>query len=129
MEYLLTATALTAQTDRQKFIAVQRIASNKTGMVNHHTKWHQIREAVLDIRTWLYFLVNITLNIPNGGLNGFYSIIVAGFNFPIKKLTLMNMPTGVISWLASLFWVTVARYSGRPLLCSMGAVIGERLKQ
>ncbi|RSH82837.1 hypothetical protein EHS25_005827 [Saitozyma podzolica] len=105
-------------TDRQKYIAVQRLAENQTGMVNHKTKWHQVKEALLDLRTWIYFLVCICLNIPNGGLNGFYSIIIATFGFSTKQLTLMNIPTGVISWLAAMFWVTVARYTRKPLLCA-----------
>ncbi|KAK4686967.1 MFS transporter, ACS family, allantoate permease, partial [Tremellales sp. Uapishka_1] len=110
-------------TDRQKYIAVQRLADNQTGMVNHNTKWAQVKEAVLDIRTWLYFLISITLNIPNGGLGGFYSIIIKGFNFSVKQTALMNIPTGVISWLAAMFWVTVARYTRQPLLCAMASVI------
>jgi ACS family allantoate permease-like MFS transporter len=56
-------------------------------------KWHQVKEALLDLRTWIYFLVCICLNIPNGGLNGFYSIIIATFGFSTKQLTLMNIPT------------------------------------
>lgn len=110
-------------TDRQKYIAIQRLASNQTGMVNIHTKWDQVKEAVLDIRTWLYFLISITLNIPNGGLGGFYSIVIQGFNFSVKQLTLMNIPTGVIGWLAALFWVTVARYTKQPVLCTMGSIV------
>jgi hypothetical protein len=92
-------------------------------MVNHHTKLGQVKEALLDIRTWLYFLICITLNIPNGGLNGFYPIIVQNFNFSVKQLTLMNMPTGVISWTASMFFVTLAKYTRQPLLCAIASIL------
>ncbi|WRT67613.1 uncharacterized protein IL334_004585 [Kwoniella shivajii] len=108
--------------DRQKFIAVSRLATNQ-GMVNHQTKMYQVKEALLDIRTWLYFLISITLNIPNGGLGGFYSIVVAGLHFNVKQLTLLNMPTGVFGWVAAMFWITLARYTRQPLLCAMGSVI------
>ncbi|WWC88845.1 uncharacterized protein L201_003760 [Kwoniella dendrophila CBS 6074] len=110
-------------TDRQKYIAVARLAVNQTGMVNKHTKIHQVKEALLDVRTWLYFLISITLNIPNGGLSGFYSIVIQGLHFSTKQLTLMNMPTGVIGWVAAMFWVTVAKYTRQPLLCAMGSVL------
>nr|XP_019012572.1 allantoate permease [Kwoniella pini CBS 10737]OCF51353.1 allantoate permease [Kwoniella pini CBS 10737] len=110
-------------TDRQKYIAVARLAGNQTGMVNTHTKMHQVKEALLDIRTWLYFLISITLNIPNGGLSGFYSIVVAGLHFNVKQLTLMNMPTGVIGWVAAMIWVAIAKYTRQPLLCAMGSVL------
>lgn len=35
----------------------------------------------------------------------------------------MNIPTGVIGWLAALFWVTVARYTKQPVLCTMGSIV------
>ncbi|WWC95911.1 hypothetical protein V866_002778 [Kwoniella sp. B9012] len=110
-------------TERQRYIAVARLAGNQTGMVNTHTKWNQVKEALLDIRTWLYFLISITLNIPNGGLSGFYSIVVAGLHFSTKQLTLMNMPTGPIGWFAAFFWVWLAKRTRQPLLCAMGSVI------
>ncbi|KAK8864739.1 hypothetical protein IAR55_001995 [Kwoniella newhampshirensis] len=110
-------------TDRQKYIATQRLAGNQTGMVNHTTKMNQVIEALLDVRTWLYFLISITLNIPNGGLGGFYSIVVSGLHFTVKETTLLNIPTGVIGWIAAMFWVTVARYTRQPLLCSMASVL------
>nr|XP_031859423.1 uncharacterized protein CI109_005067 [Kwoniella shandongensis]KAA5526495.1 hypothetical protein CI109_005067 [Kwoniella shandongensis] len=110
-------------TDRQKFIATQRLAGNQTGMVNHSTKWNQVVEALLDIRTWLYFLISITLNIPNGGLGGFYSIVVSSLHFTTKQTTLLNIPTGVIGWVAAMIWVTIAKYTRKPLLCAMGSVL------
>ena len=33
------------------------------------------------------------LNIPNGGLTGFYGLVIAGFGFTIKQNALMQMPT------------------------------------
>jgi ACS family allantoate permease-like MFS transporter len=48
------------QTERQRYIAVARLAENQTGMVNHHFKLEQVKEALLDVRTWLYFLISIT---------------------------------------------------------------------
>ncbi|OCF34543.1 allantoate permease [Kwoniella heveanensis BCC8398] len=110
-------------TDRQRFIAVQRLAGNQTGMVNTNTKLGQVKEALLDYRTWLYFLICITLNIPNGGLGGFYSIVVQGLHFDVKQLTLLNIPTGVIGWIAAMFWVTLAKWTRRPLLCAMGSIV------
>jgi ACS family allantoate permease-like MFS transporter len=99
-----------------------------------------VKEALLDIRTWLYFFISMSyvpeyscsavadsgrLNIPNGGLGGFYSIVIQGLDFSVKELTLLNIPTGVIGWLAAMFWVTVAKYTRQPLLCAIGSVIGE----
>ncbi|KAK6908371.1 hypothetical protein I203_102372 [Kwoniella mangroviensis CBS 8507] len=96
-------------TERQRYIAVARLTGVQTGMVNTHTKWNQVKEALLDVRTWLYFLISITLNIPNGGLSGFYSIVVANLHFSTKQLTLMNMPTGPIGCLSLLIGTVVLK--------------------
>lgn len=66
-----------------------------------------------------------SLNIPNGGLGGFYSIVIQGLNFSVKELTLLNIPTGIIGWLAAMFWVTLAKYTRQPLLCAIGSVLGK----
>lgn len=60
----MDATFLNAE---EKHQAVQRLAENKTGIVNKHFKTDQAKEAVLDPKTWLLFFFNISINIPNGG--------------------------------------------------------------
>lgn len=52
---------------QQKHHAVQRVAENKTGIVNRTFKIDQAKEAVLDPKTWVLFFFNIAINIPNGG--------------------------------------------------------------
>lgn len=54
-------------TQQEKVFWVRRLAVNKTGIVNNVWKWDQVWEAVLDPKTWLIFLFNIAINIPNGG--------------------------------------------------------------
>lgn len=52
----------------EKYHAVQRLASNKTGIVNRKFKLDQAKEAILDPKTWILFFFNIAINIPNGGM-------------------------------------------------------------
>ncbi|KAM5437051.1 hypothetical protein MferCBS31731_005706 [Microsporum ferrugineum] len=54
-------------TDEEKYHAVRRLAENKTGIVNKRWKWNQVVEAILDPKTWIIFLFNVAINIPNGG--------------------------------------------------------------
>jgi hypothetical protein len=54
-------------TEEEKYHAVTRLASNKTGIVSKVWKWNQAIEAVTDVKTWLLFLFNISINVPNGG--------------------------------------------------------------
>lgn len=54
-------------TKQEKIFWVQRLAENKTGIVNKKWKWDQAIEALIDSKTWLIFFFNIAINIPNGG--------------------------------------------------------------
>lgn len=54
-------------TPRQRCIAVMRVQKNKTGISNKTFKVYQLREALLDPKSWLLFIINVGLNIPNGG--------------------------------------------------------------
>lgn len=54
-------------TDQEKYYAVQRLAENRTGIINKEWKWNQALEAAIDPKTWILFFFNIAINIPNGG--------------------------------------------------------------
>lgn len=54
-------------TVEQRHQAVQRLAENKTGIVNKTFKLDQAKEAFMDPKTWILFFFNISINIPNGG--------------------------------------------------------------
>ncbi|WOO77448.1 putative transporter [Vanrija pseudolonga] len=93
---------------RQRVIATRRMAAARTGMANTTFKWGQCREAVLDPKTWLYFAINVVLNIPNGGLITFNRIIVKTLGFTLQQTTLLGIPTGVFSWISSLLFGYIA---------------------
>ncbi|KAK8869466.1 hypothetical protein IAR55_000030 [Kwoniella newhampshirensis] len=107
-------------TDRQKVIAIKRTAGNQTGILNHHVKWDQVKEGLLDEKTWL---INVSLNIPNGGLIGFNSLIVQSLGYTVKEVTLLAIPTGVISWVSSLIFARLASKTRRPLLCVIASIL------
>ena len=54
--------------ERQKAIAVDRVRADQTGIENKTFKREQMIEAFLDPKTWLMFLFNVWISIPNGGL-------------------------------------------------------------
>lgn len=55
--------------DREKFICLQRVKDNNTGIEDKNIKWYQVRECVCDPKTWLLFIFSIAQNIPNGGVS------------------------------------------------------------
>jgi sugar phosphate permease len=54
--------------ERQKAIAIDRVRADQTGIENKTFKKEQMIEAFMDPKTWLMFLFNIWISIPNGGL-------------------------------------------------------------
>jgi MFS family permease len=107
-------------TKQEKIFWVQRLAGNKTGVVNKTWKWDQALEALIDPKTWIIFFFNIAINIPNGGLITFNGIIIKNLGFNSKESSLLAMPTGVMSTLASiLFSYLAAKWNNRRCLVTM----------
>lgn len=57
----------------------------------------QIREALLDPKTWLIWFAIVALQVPNGGLTTFNTLIIQGLGFDSKKTALLAMPPGAMS--------------------------------
>lgn len=55
-----------SKADREKVVI--RVQENLTGIKNNELKWGQVREAILDVKTWLLVLIQFASNIPNGGV-------------------------------------------------------------
>ncbi|KAI1100536.1 MFS general substrate transporter [Jackrogersella minutella] len=84
-------------TPEQRYHATQRLAANRTGIANKVWKWDQALEAILDVKVWLIVLFNIIINIPNGGLQAFGSIIVNNLGYSPLVSSLLTMPFGVVA--------------------------------
>ncbi|KAL6239477.1 fungal-specific transcription factor domain-containing protein [Aspergillus navahoensis] len=107
-------------TERERHHSVQRLAENRTGITNSQWKWDQAFEAIIDPKTWILFLFNIAINIPNGGLTTFSGIIINNLGFSAVNTSLLNMPTGVMSTLSAFVfsWIA-AKWSNRRCLVTM----------
>ncbi|OTA55822.1 MFS general substrate transporter [Hypoxylon sp. EC38] len=84
-------------TPEERYHATQRLATNRTGIANRVWKWDQVWEAFLDIKVWLIVLFNIVINIPNGGLQAFGSIIINNLGYTPLVSSLLTMPFGVLA--------------------------------
>ncbi|KAE8147384.1 putative MFS allantoate transporter [Aspergillus avenaceus] len=79
---------------REKRLAVERLRENQTGVENKTLKPAQIREAFLDWKVWVFLLLGLSGNIPNGGISNFGTLILKGFGFSTLITTLMQIPYG-----------------------------------
>ncbi|KGO45643.1 Major facilitator superfamily domain, general substrate transporter [Penicillium expansum] len=81
---------------RERRMAVERIRENQTGVENKHLKPYQILEAFMDYKLYMFFILGMVCNIPNGGISNFGTIIIKGFGFSTLVTTLMQIPYGFI---------------------------------
>ncbi|KAJ9219078.1 hypothetical protein DTO169C6_8588 [Paecilomyces variotii] len=90
--------------DREKVVAVERLRDEKLGMENKTWKWSQAYGAVTDWKNWILWFFFISVNIPNGGLIAFSTIIINSLGFSALDSSLMTIPTGVISTISGIFF-------------------------
>ncbi|OGM50377.1 MFS allantoate transporter [Aspergillus bombycis] len=88
---------------RERRLAVERLRENQTGVENKTLKPAQIYEAFLDWKVWVFLLLGLSGNIPNGGISNFGTLILKGFGFSTLVTTLMQIPYGAFIALMILF--------------------------
>ncbi|TGO32876.1 hypothetical protein BHYA_0282g00070 [Botrytis hyacinthi] len=89
----------------EKRMAVERLRENQTGVENKTFKWKQVKEWAGDYKTYLFFLIGLVANIPNGGISNFGTLIIKGFGYSTLITTIMQIPYGVLITLSILLCV------------------------
>lgn len=109
---------------REKSIAVERIRGNFQGIGSRVWKWPQFREAFCDPRTYLYVLYSLLMNIPNGGITTFGSLIIKSFNFSDRMSLLLSMPGGAVDIISKLGFTYLSdRFMDRTLFSIIAILI------
>ena len=89
-------------TEKERLIAVNRVAANKQGVKNHHFSKHQAIQTIQDPKTWILFVMAVGAQVPNSALTSFTSIIVASFGFNTLGTQYLQIPGGAVQFLALL---------------------------
>ncbi|KAI8307795.1 putative transporter [Colletotrichum sp. SAR11_59] len=87
---------------RERYIIIQRKASDNTGIENKVFKPAQVKEAFADVKTWLIWFAIIALQVPNGGLTTFNTLIISGLGFNPLQTSLLAMPPGAMSTISGI---------------------------
>ncbi|KAK2606711.1 hypothetical protein N8I77_005442 [Diaporthe amygdali] len=95
---------------REALVAIERKRSDNTGIENKKLKFYQVREALIDWKSWAIAMFFLCMNVSNGGLNTFSAQIVSGFGFSKLNTVLIGMPTGVIQAVTSILATIPPRY-------------------
>ncbi|KXH36163.1 hypothetical protein CNYM01_12079 [Colletotrichum nymphaeae SA-01] len=110
--------------NEERYHATKRLAANRTGISNKVWKWDQVWEALLDIKIWIIFVFNIFINIPNGGLVNFGSIIINNLSFTSLEASLLTTPFGVLATSSAwAFSYLAARWHNRRTLVACIALM------
>lgn len=107
--------------DREKFIAVERLRANQMGIVSREWRWDHVWETIYDFKTWSWFFLIISISlvststlllsiqvsyfarrIPSGGISSFGNLILESFGYTNFQSILFNLPLGVIQIIAIL---------------------------
>lgn len=109
--------------EHERHLTVLRIKHNQQGFGNKHFKFHQFKEAIMDINTWLFFLFAFASDVPNGSLTSFSAILLKGtFGYSSEKSLLMNMPTGAVEFVGCICLGLLHTYIPHRLAISFGSM-------
>ncbi|KAJ0158223.1 putative transporter [Colletotrichum tanaceti] len=78
--------------------AADRVVVAGTGSTDKTAwKWDQVRECLVDPKTWFLFGLEILTQIPNGGTQNFANLVIKSFGFTSLQSTLINVPYSLLS--------------------------------
>ncbi|XHG08008.1 hypothetical protein AWENTII_011138 [Aspergillus wentii] len=87
--------------DEKKRIAF-RLSQDQAGVGEKVFQLSSLIEAFGDVQTWLLVLLTILITIPSGVITTFSSILIKNFGYTSKESALLNMPSGVVSIIATM---------------------------
>ncbi|KAF5356616.1 hypothetical protein D9758_008204 [Tetrapyrgos nigripes] len=109
-------------TQREREIAVKRVAENRTGTKNKSFKMYQVKQAFLDPKTYLLFCASVAAQIPNGVTSNFSSIIISQMGFTQFQTVLLDIPTSVLQIVSLVFsgWIAGRVKNSRAIMMFVG---------
>lgn len=107
----------------QKGIAIYRVAENKSGIHDSRFKWSQFKEALLDVRLYMFFLGYASICVTNGGITSYSSQIIKEFNFSNEDAALLGMAQGFAEVVAIFMGAAIFAWCNRRDIPSMLGLI------
>lgn len=65
----------------ERVVAVERMRSEQIGIENKRFKPYQVKEVLVDPKTWLFFIMTFCLQFINGAVSGFVTVIVQSLGY------------------------------------------------
>ncbi|KAF2653340.1 putative MFS transporter [Lophiostoma macrostomum CBS 122681] len=90
-------------TDMEKISLLNHIAVNKIGVRNQKLCPVEIREALADPQVWIFCLAGLFTASSSGIITTYSSTIIRNMGYTPKLAALLNMPSGFVSIVSTLF--------------------------
>ncbi|KAF4556430.1 MFS-type transporter-like protein 13 [Elsinoe fawcettii] len=85
--------------EEEKRVAIERLRMSQMGVRCQKIKWHQIREALLDVKVWIIAIMMGAAYVVNGAVSGFGPLIVSTFGWSSFESLLWQMPLGAVCFI------------------------------
>ncbi|KAJ2958757.1 hypothetical protein NQ176_g11163 [Zarea fungicola] len=95
---LASATFLT---ETEKEIVRESLMFDQAGNGKKLFRPSGIREALVDVQVWLFFLFTLCTVTPSGFITTFSATVISSFKFTPKQTALLNMPSGAVTILGT----------------------------
>ncbi|PVH89934.1 MFS general substrate transporter [Cadophora sp. DSE1049] len=117
--------------EKEKVALLMHISENRTGVENRHLEVKQLVELLLDPQIWMLFLINCLIAISSGVITAYSSTIIRQFGYTSKEAALLNMPSGLVSFIFALLAGVGVRHASHRwawlLACCLPAILGGGL--
>ncbi|KAJ5218413.1 transporter [Penicillium cinerascens] len=106
-----------------RILAIARVRINQQGIGNKHFKLYQVKEALLDPMSWAFFFYALIVDIPNGGISNFFSLLIKSFGFTDQQSLILGVPGGAVEVVALLLNGYMGHITNQRILCSLGGLV------
>ncbi|PMD42909.1 allantoin permease [Hyaloscypha variabilis F] len=101
----------------EKYIAVERLRTNMTGIENKHFRPRQMLEAFTDLRVIMLALLFTIASEVNGAMGNYQATLINGFGYTSEQSALLSIALGFVGLAAALILSYLAgRYNNRTLI-------------
>ncbi|ORY27751.1 major facilitator superfamily domain-containing protein [Naematelia encephala] len=97
--------------EEQKYVSLERIRLNNTGTQSTHFKWAQVRECLMDPKSWMWVVMIFCISLVSGGIGAFGPLILQGFGLNQFQTILYNMIPGGIGIAVNILSALAMQYS------------------
>ncbi|KAK4158366.1 major facilitator superfamily domain-containing protein [Chaetomidium leptoderma] len=89
-------------TEEERFAAVERLRYSQTGVRCTKIKMGQVKESLLDVKTYLIFVMMASAYTMNGAVSGFGPLIVSTFGWDTLHSIVFQFPLGALCFIVIL---------------------------